>query len=189
MKTRNFDTDGIAEDEDVVDVDSPNRKIALARSSALANNEEPAPENTRVFAAPDRFSPKSQDFKSAFADARSAGSKTFEFNGKKYTTDLAKSTPSATEKAFSTEGRGKDVVVKPKYQSLQDRNSAYEAKLATSGKGMYGTKKSAEETRTPKRARNLTDMVGLSSQYAKGGSVSSRADGIAQRGKTRGKVC
>jgi hypothetical protein len=25
--------------------------------------------------------------------------------------------------------------------------------------------------------------------YAKGGSVSSRADGIAQRGKTRGKIC
>jgi hypothetical protein len=25
--------------------------------------------------------------------------------------------------------------------------------------------------------------------YAKGGSVSSRADGIAQRGKTRGKMC
>lgn len=26
-------------------------------------------------------------------------------------------------------------------------------------------------------------------EYAKGGSVSSRADGIAQRGKTRGKMC
>jgi len=26
-------------------------------------------------------------------------------------------------------------------------------------------------------------------KYAKGGSVSSRADGIAQRGKTRGKMC
>jgi hypothetical protein len=25
--------------------------------------------------------------------------------------------------------------------------------------------------------------------FAKGGSVSSRADGIAQRGKTRGKMC
>jgi len=28
-----------------------------------------------------------------------------------------------------------------------------------------------------------------SKKYAKGGSVSSRADGIAQRGKTRGKMC
>lgn len=30
---------------------------------------------------------------------------------------------------------------------------------------------------------------GFSDDYAKGGSVSSRADGIAQRGKTRGKIC
>ena len=30
---------------------------------------------------------------------------------------------------------------------------------------------------------------GLAKKYAKGGSVSSRADGIAQRGKTRGKMC
>ena len=29
---------------------------------------------------------------------------------------------------------------------------------------------------------------GKMKKYAKGGSVSSRADGIAQRGKTRGKV-
>ena len=47
------------------------------------------------------------------------------------------------------------------------------------------------ETRTPKRAGNLTDMLGLSSRYASGGSVSAsrRGDGIAQRGKTRGRVC
>ena len=30
---------------------------------------------------------------------------------------------------------------------------------------------------------------GMTQKYAKGGSVSSRADGIAQRGKTRGKIC
>lgn len=47
------------------------------------------------------------------------------------------------------------------------------------------------ETRTSKRAGNLTDMLGLSSRYASGGSVSAsrRGDGIAQRGKTRGRVC
>ena len=50
---------------------------------------------------------------------------------------------------------------------------------------------SEPETRTPKRAGNITDMLGLSSRYAKGGSVSasSRGDGIAQRGKTRGQIC
>lgn len=78
---------------------------------------------------------------------------------------------------------------KPKYQSLQDRAEEYASKRKESGVGMYGGRNSAKDTRTPKRARNLTDMIGLSSQYAKGGSVSSRADGIAQRGKTRGKMC
>lgn len=79
--------------------------------------------------------------------------------------------------------------VKPKYQSLQDREREYAAKLKDSGVGMYGTRNSAKDTRTPKRAMNLTDMLGISDRYAAGGSVSSRADGIAQRGKTRGKLC
>ena len=50
---------------------------------------------------------------------------------------------------------------------------------------------SEPETRTPKRSGNLTDMLGLSSRYAKGGVVSAsrRGDGIAQRGKTRGRMC
>jgi hypothetical protein len=50
---------------------------------------------------------------------------------------------------------------------------------------------SEPETRTPKRSGNLTDMLGLSSRYAKGGAVSAsrRGDGIAQRGKTRGRMC
>jgi len=54
-------------------------------------------------------------------------------------------------------------------------------------KDLFKVKES--EKKTPKRSGNLTDMLGLSSRYASGGSVSSRADGIAQRGKTRGKMC
>jgi hypothetical protein len=78
---------------------------------------------------------------------------------------------------------------KPKYQSLQDRENENAAKRKESGVGMYGTRNSAKDTRTPKRAGNLTDMLGISSQYASGGAVSSRADGIARRGKTRGRMC
>ena len=33
------------------------------------------------------------------------------------------------------------------------------------------------------------DKGGAAKKYAKGGSVSSRADGIAQRGKTKGRIC
>ena len=52
---------------------------------------------------------KPQNFKSAFAEARSAGDKTFEFGGKKYTTELAKpsapSTPSAPAAAPKTDDK------------------------------------------------------------------------------------
>jgi hypothetical protein len=48
---------------------------------------------------------------------------------------------------------------KPKYQSLQDRENENAAKRKESGVGMYGTRNSAKDTRTPKRAGNLTDML------------------------------
>jgi ribosomal protein L18 len=38
-------------------------------------------------------------------------------------------------------------------------------------------------------AKDPRDVIRGQRGYAKGGSVSSRADGIAQRGKTRGKMC
>ena len=34
-----------------------------------------------------------------------------------------------------------------------------------------------------------TTKTEMGQKFSKGGSVSSRADGIAQRGKTRGKIC
>jgi hypothetical protein len=41
----------------------------------------------------------------------------------------------------------------------------------------------------PKLKEELSRTNAMGDTYAKGGSVSSRADGIAQRGKTRGKMC
>jgi hypothetical protein len=41
------------------------------------------------------------------------------------------------------------------------------------------------DTRKQKRPKNLTDLLGITTPYKSGGSVSSRADGIAQRGKTK----
>lgn len=55
---------------------------------------------------------------------------------------------------------------------------------------------SPSKATTAKRTRKFTDEAdvefrrgGAVKKYAAGGSVSSRADGIAQRGKTRGRVC
>jgi hypothetical protein len=53
-----------------------------------------------------------------------------------------------------------------KYQSLQDRETEAQAKRRAAGRSFYGTK----------------TMAG-------GGTASSRADGIAMKGKTRGKIC
>ena len=44
-----------------------------------------------------------------------------------------------------------------------------------------------EVTRGNKGKDKMTDLESIG--YKKGGSVSARADGIAQRGKTRGKIC
>lgn len=74
---------------------------------------------------------------------------------------------------------------KPQYQSLQDRARAYEEERAASGVGgMYGTRKAERREPLP----TAEDMA-----YKKGGSVkassaSRRADGIATKGKTRGKI-
>ena len=68
--------------------------------------------------------------------------------------------------------------------------------------GAPPTKKPAAKKPAPKKPTPPRDTVfregmpvpqdidgGSVKKMAKGGSVSSRADGIAQRGKTRGKMC
>jgi len=160
---------------------------ALAELIAPTETEPEAP--AKALAAP-----KPQNFKSAFAEARSAGEKTFEFGGKKYTTELAKkAAPKVRETTVADvfpvlTGEKKRAEEKmDKKQFRAEQNAQIIAREAARAKAKAKAKES--ETRTPKRSGNLTDMLGLSSRYASGGSVSSRADGIAQRGKTRGKMC
>jgi hypothetical protein len=114
-------------------------------------------------------------FKQAFAAARRAGDKTFEFGGKKYTTELAK--PKA-----------------PK-ASAPDESSAETSRLARQSKAAE-TVKSEKRGFGPKLTFNTPEKLEKArkayySGFAKGGSVSAskRADGIAQRGKTRGRIC
>jgi hypothetical protein len=132
------------------------------------------------------------NFKEAFAAARGAGDKTFEYNGKKYTTEMAKP---AAKPAAKAESKSED---KPaaKYQSLQDRAKSYEDARAKSGVGMYGTKKSEpKEERKPLPLKSTKSEKGNSFMGATGlkaggkvSSASKRGDGIAQKGKTRGTM-
>ena len=159
-------------------------------------------------------------FQQAFKDARASGETEFEFNGKKYNTKYKEEAQTPAKKADT---------------KVKDEPSKVSAAV-----NQESSKASAEEK--PFRPKNLTDLIGLSSNvkkttteptpkedskeasgdkkswwttpnanlqrgslpsgkeiraalgssYKKGGSVSSaskRADGIAQKGKTRGKIC
>jgi len=183
-----------------------------AQAKALAKLIAPTEEEPEAPAKAPAPKTEPQNFKSAFAKARSAGEKTFEFGGKKYTTELAKKAApkvreTTVEDVFPVlTGEKKRAEEKmDKKQARAEANAQLIAKVKagkdprailypySSTPGIEHAKpkekEKEKETRTPKRAGNLTDIFGLSSKYASGGSVSSRADGIAQRGKTRGKMC
>lgn len=151
---------------------------------------------------------KPTSFKEAFAGARKAGDKTFEWNGKKYTTEMAsaKSTAPAPKAPASASAAPKTSAgdfqrsdkAKPKYQSLQDRAADYEAKRKESGVGMYGTRKSTPEPRgITKIDKGSMEPSGMGSirtkkprggeDYAKGGSVKAKGWGMA-RGARAAKI-
>jgi hypothetical protein len=149
------------------------------------------------------------EFGKAFSEARKSGLKTFEFKGKKYTTNLAgdseasslkpnvrvprDSSMRAGERAKS-EGyvpRDSDTMRGPRMTSAN-----YVGRGGVGGGAGRGIQGGAtvEQLLEPVRGSDeMSDMTykrgGKIKKMANGGSASSRADGIAQRGKTRGKMC
>jgi hypothetical protein len=103
---------------------------------------------------------KKKTFREAFAEARSAGKDTFTWNGKKYTTELAKPA-SAAPKAEPAKAEPAKATPPSRPRISQARGSMKEKM----------------------REMGVT-------RYKSGGSVSAskRADGCAVRGKTRGKM-
>ena len=96
---------------------------------------------------------KKTSFKDAFASARKSGDKTFEWEGKKYTTELASEKPKATAKTKETFSASKSIGASP--------------------------------------AKKAPDFMRKAMGMKSGGSVSSastRADGCAIKGKTRGRM-
>jgi hypothetical protein len=109
-------------------------------------------------------------FGNAFAEARKAGLKTFEFKGKKYTTELAK--PSKPVRAELGSEMG-------------ERMTPAESARAMRSFGNPPGSESRVGTETPQE--ETSDMT-FKRGGKVGGSASKRGDGIAQRGKTRGKM-
>ena len=156
-------------------------------------------------------------FGKAFRAARAAGDKTFEFNGKKYTTEMASQAeqPSVGGKVKAGEYKSRDdrspraptmvqgttrtsMARKPDDETMAKSGDSRRIRnmLDSAAEGS-GVLKDTDYMAKSAESRGVRNMYERGAEETakegmkKGGAVSAsrRADGIAQRGKTRGKVC
>jgi hypothetical protein len=121
-------------------------------------------------------SAKLSNFSAAFAAARKAGDKTFEYKGKKYTTEMAK--PKAKPKADTSRANEVPPGPKQKDEGKTASGVAREARGIKSGRaGAMG--------RDPSRYGKAVTLDELG--FKKGGYVKA-ADGCATKGKTKGRM-
>tara|TARA_R110000868_G_scaffold180071_1_gene420566 strand:+ start:46 stop:444 length:399 start_codon:yes stop_codon:yes gene_type:complete len=127
-------------------------------------------------------------FGKAFRAAREAGDKEFEFGGKKYNTKMKDEDSAPAKKEEPKASQEFPKTPAPKYDDSSDSKpkKGIGPYGAFSGVGDYLDKTFTMEGREQAK-KEAKEKFGMK----KGGSVSasSRADGIAQRGKTRGKMC
>lgn len=160
-------------------------------------------------------------FKEAFKDAREEGKKTFEWNGKKYSTEME--SPKASmdsgvpkkDKSDEKVGKGYEDVGK---EDKRNRGTAGALGAAAVGLGgaalLSGMKRSEEQRKERELSKGREDRSmrspvrnisaeeatwegeggkahkkgGKVKKMAGGGSASSRGDGCAVRGKTKGRM-
>ena len=141
------------------------------------------------------------EFGKAFREARASGDKTFTFNGKKYTTDLAP----AEQKSIGNKSKMGEYVPRDsdtrKGEIMTSKNAVGRDNYVRSGQKSFDTEREPEALAAPNKPgtnvryenTETSDMTykrgGAVKKMANGGSASSRADGIAIKGKTRGKMC
>lgn len=141
---------------------------------------------------------RKQSFKEAFAEARRGGDKTFEWNGKKYTTEMSGQKPAATKAPARVTDTGDETArlaarraapAKPKYETAADR--LYRRNREEAAAKAASTPRGQDRILRDVRPGAVNPNTLLPTGMKKGGVVSKasgRADGIAQRGKTRGKI-
>ena len=176
-------------------------KSAPAASSSESSTKSEAPA-------------KKQSFSEAFAAARDRGDKDFAWEGKpgmKFSTKMREDKPAPKAESASSKPTSKaEEPAKPAPKAKESKGiGPYNVFSGPADADPEAVKaaKAAGDTRRAKQAaapmlhnpfRGAIDALrerGKKSNpdaYAKGGSVSSaskRGDGIAQRGKTRGKMC
>lgn len=162
------------------------------------------------------YDDKGSTFKEAFAEARAEGKKTFEWNGEKYNTKLKeKAKDKGPDESEAETKRLSRQAESSKEETRKPTNRGGAAALAGAGVGLGAAAalsgmrraESARKEREMSKGREERSMKSpirnISTEEAawegeggrafkKGGKVSSassRADGIAQRGKTKGRIC
>lgn len=157
MKKRRFDEGGEVDLPEIPDVGSPYGRYKTATTDT---------------------------FGEAFAAARDEGKKTFEWNGKQYSTNLASEKKAAKPSPALMSGKeaASDYVREAKRGPVRTSPSS-------GGADMYNVKRKANEIEgSEPKGSGYTVPKAKKALFAKGGFVRA-ADGIAQRGKTRGKWC
>ena len=156
------------------------------------------------------------EFGKAFRAARSSGDKTFTFNGKKYTTEMAPEeqksvggkpkldeyVPRDSDTRKGEIMRSKNAIPRDSFakksriaeRAMREANAAPSGSEYTSTKDFMGMGEMADKA--PYQEDEMMGGVkggykhgGKVKKMANGGSASSRGDGIATKGKTRGKMC
>jgi hypothetical protein len=143
------------------------------------------------------------EFGKAFAAARKAGDKTFEFNGKKYTTKTAEDVAGEKKAKYESAQRGRSDMMRDLTKAERDaktdlsRQKIAEAKAKVTRE--YGAAGEGPLKATGAKIQSMdTDMMRTAGRtaakeagqkrkasFAKGGSI----DGIAKRGRTKCKTC
>jgi hypothetical protein len=130
------------------------------------------------------------EFGKAFAAARKAGDKTFEFNGKKYTTktaeDVSKEKKGEIERSRRADSDMMRDLTKVEQNMPAGTSDLAKQKIAESKRRAtedFATKERAEDMKKYKPRRN-TAPAGNTLSMKKGGSI----NGIAKRGLTKCKT-
>lgn len=206
VKRYNGEEDSVVEDfladsERMAEDDALDEAKAEFQRRSAAKKSDTTEEFKRPFRSTDdaksetaaAVTPKKTSFSSAFAEARAkalkGGPKTFEWNGKKYGTELAQPKsqaktpvkPTGTSLDSSRAAKARSYEEARQTEAEQKRRMAAQTRAA--GATDMGTlRKSTMDAYLP------IDEQRIYSQFKKGGKVksaSARADGCCIRGKTR----
>jgi glucan-binding YG repeat protein len=181
-RLRKFEEGGVTSDDLEKANASEDPIYTLNKLKGFTDTDDSGPSRS---AAP---TPKSMSFKEAFASARKGGDKSFEWQGKKYTTELAKpkaAAPAPKAAAPTPKAAAPAPAPKPKYETPYDRMNRQNREAAATKKSAADTERATLRENIRKGMSGDTNAKTLLPMKKGGMTASKRADGIAIRGKTR----